>query len=463
MDSADGWSWQSIPIGKVLFLENSPEGLLHGPNLGTARDSGGTHAFEVLAHSVAETSPLYRVFYSAGCGPSNDVLAVGQADLNWLRFQGQQPLPALTWSGMSEPTQVVVEALDQGCPFSGQLAAMPQPAGGYMGWYKAWKTLPEMAMGSASGEVYINGQFGATSRPKAIRRTVLQLTPAEVPAMDFFDNFSVPSTFTPVARGGWGEGEFTSPNYDVNFFESDADRRSVGIIQGQLWARVNDIGADVGGKVRVTAKQKAKMVAGSYLHVTLEADGFTAGRRYPQIIITDQNIPIPNNLALGNALIVETFAGIDWPGKAQVEVCDHFTWEVNHHCPSFDFQYTSDDRKHLMPNDQIVDRVGLDRSLKFDLYASTADLYLLIDGKPYGCANLPAAGTPQGPVTVSFGQVIYHSGITWWPFTNELAMGSTSSSDSIETNQRYDNFGFQSGVAAPVWDHARFPCTGTLH
>jgi hypothetical protein len=65
---------------------------------------------------------------------------------------------------------------------------------------------------------------------------------------------------------------------------------------------------------------------------------------------------------------------------------------------------------------------------------------------------------PAGPVTVTFGDVLYHSGIdvTDPPFVFHRAHQYT------ETRRHFDEIGFKSGVPAPLWDEAKLPCTATM-
>jgi hypothetical protein len=74
-----------------------------------------------------------------------------------------------------------------------------------------------------------------------------------------------------------------------------------------------------------------------------------------------------------------------------------------------------------------------------------------LDGQPYGCADLPTTGVPKGTVTVTFGDVMYHSGV-------DALFTFTQKHYHFDTVRHFDNLGFKSHVAAPAWDEARFPC-----
>ena len=150
---ADGWSWQSYPIARLIYAEDNPEAAIHGLATGLPRDGGGKPLFAVLKAPETEAYPLYRVFYE-GCFTRPDVLAVGDADFNYLRFQGTPPLNALHFSGLTQPSTLVIEALDQGCPYTGALAteAVPLRAG-----LQRWYTFDELKAKSSTGEVFLNG------------------------------------------------------------------------------------------------------------------------------------------------------------------------------------------------------------------------------------------------------------------------------------------------------------------
>ncbi len=110
----------------------------------------------------------------------------------------------------------------------------------------------------------------------------------------------------------------------------------------------------------------------------------------------------------------------------------------------------------LAPVDEVGEHVGMDRGTRFDVYASTKRVYMFLDEKAYGCADLPTAGVPTGPVTVTFGDVLYHSDA-------DEVFAFTKAHMQYETRRHYDNLGFKSAVSAPSWDEARLPCVSHLY
>jgi len=187
-------------------------------------------------------------------------------------------------------------------------------------------------------------------------------------------------------------------------------------------------------------------------------DMFSTLRRYPQIIITDQDAPVQYTMEKGAALVVQTFLG--WPNVFQVQVCNRQMWDVNAQCPTNDRRYAPDPadpakNANLQPNSEPGEHSALDRSARFEVYATTRRIYTFLDGEPYGCMNLPATSVPAGPVTVTYADVLYHSAVdATFAYTNRMMQWVT--------RRHFDNLGFKSGVAAPPWDEQRMPCVTTL-
>ncbi len=109
----------------------------------------------------------------------------------------------------------------------------------------------------------------------------------------------------------------------------------------------------------------------------------------------------------------------------------------------------------VAPNVELGEHASTDHRAKFDVYASTDRVYLFLDDEPYACALMPADALPKGPVTVTYGDVLYHSGVdhVFTFHTNHL---------QIDTRRHFDNLGFSSGVSAPGWDESRLPCVAPI-
>jgi hypothetical protein len=318
-----------------------------------------------------------------------------------------------------------------------------------------------------SGEVYINGQHEPTNRPKPIARSFVKVSPGPKPDMDWFEGFDNPDALgamtktpcgEPAPANCWQQFRWVTPKMDLSFIQVENDRWALAPMMGELWVTYGDVGADVNGKFRLTPSMKAQMSDSSFVHATMTVDMFTTGRRYPQIILSDQDAPVQWNMTKGYAMVIQTFSG--WPYLFHVELCDHKFWDVNQQCPGFDLYHVLDPNDPnkitgLAPNDEPGEHMGLDRGTRWDVYASTKRVYLYLDGAPYGCADLPANVVKAGPTTVTFGDVLYHSGV-------DSTFTYTKSALQISTRRHFDNLGFKSGLGTPVWDEQRMPCAKAL-
>jgi hypothetical protein len=421
-------------------------------------------AFLALAGAEPGSAPLMRVFYLNLTATSHDELVAGQTRFERARRQGDGlPLYALHWSGLTGPTTLVVEALNPGCPsLPGLLSPQSQPANAD---HPAWLTIDEARAASPEGALYVNGQFAEDSRPRAVARAFLNdVAPAPAPALDWSWGFTASDTlgtFTSEPCGDPSGGCFQdfrqrSERFDTSFLYVETDRQVVAPLLGELWVMYADLASGVNGKFRMTPPEKAQIDGDTFLHVMMDVNAFTTGRRYPQILISDQDVPVQHQLANGNSLIIQPFG--DWPNVFELQVCDHRTWDVNNQCPFVDLDHyfdAGDPKKELSlaPNAEVGEHVGVDRATRFEAYVSSARAYLLLDGEPYGCVDLPATGVPVGPVTVTFGDVLFHSGNDQLQF-----YGFPRARLYHDTQRHFDNLGFKSGVPAPAWDFAHLPC-----
>jgi hypothetical protein len=440
-----------------------------GPEAAVRNKNGpSTVAFQVLTAAAGDdTKPLMRAFYQNYCGLAHDELVAGQAWFDRIRLQGdQQPLFDLHWAGLQQETTLVVEALEDGCPYPGFIAPKSGPsfAGGFGNTLPPWLTLDDVRKASATGEVYVNGQHDTTASPRPIARSFVKISPGPKPDLDWFTSFGDTVALTPATTEAcgysdcWQQFRQSTPLGDLGFLLVETPRWGYVQQLGEFWTAYDDVGADVNGKYRLTPSPKAQMSASTFIHATMTVDAFTTNRRYPQIMISDQDVPVQWNMVNGKTLVFQTF--IAWPNEYELEACDHQLWDVNAQCPAFDLYHLYDPNDStkivsLAPNAEVGEHVGMDRMTRFDVYASTQRAYLFLDDEPYGCVALPSSGkgVPNaGPVTVTFGDVLYHSD------ADNGLFAYTSAHLQLETRRHWDNLGYKSGVPAPTWDENRFPC-----
>jgi hypothetical protein len=431
----------------------------------------GEVAMSLLTDAVAgETQPLMRVHYWNGCGNSHDELVAGGARFDRARYQGdERPMFDLHWSGITGETTLVVEALADGCPFIDVLAPISRAASTDDNIeYPAYVTIEEARAASSTGEVYINGHHAATNRPRPIARSFLKVSPGPKPDMDWFAGFGPDENVPDFMKIGFNEpcnnpdnpGCNLEPRQvtdfaDITFYSGTLNRNGIAVVLGELWVTYADWQADVGGKIRITPNTRATMSADSYLHVTMEVDAFSTTRRYPQILVSDGELPVQGHLKTSNTVIIQTFSDTgtaNWPYAFQIEVCDNRNWEVNDQCPATDlYRLSGANGNGLAPVAEVGERTGVDLPTQFDAYLSTRRAYIFLAGQPYGCIDLPDSGIPSGSVSVTFGDVLYHSGV-------DGVFTFHENHQKQFAKRHFDNLGFKSGVQGPAWDEARFPC-----
>jgi hypothetical protein len=373
--------------------------------------------------------------------------------------QGTQPIAALHWSGLTEETTLVVEAIDTLCPFQGILSPMPRPAQklGEIA-YPALLTADAMRATSPAGELYVGGQGDATATPHAVARACIKVAPAAPAAADWRYDGQV-EQYTAEVSSGFQSWSLSSPTFDVNLYDAETNEWGIGSAFGELRTTLADWAADTGGKLRIAPKKAADLVDDTFVHATMEVDTVSSDRRYPQMLISDQSTPIQDNLAKGGTIVVQTRGGNTSPTRAEIQFCDHRVWEVNAQCPSWDLYTLNDGKDFLSPYPEMNGLGGVDQTVHFDVYASTKRVYLYTNGVQYGCVDLPDGKLAAGKATVTFGDVLYHSGVDlgpavpiqpWYPF--HMAHMQT------ETSRHFSNLAFTSKVAAPSWDETRTPC-----
>ena len=449
----------------ILYYVDGPEAALR---------SGGAERFRVLPATTAGAVPLYRIFYASGA--DHDVLAAGEANRDRVLNQGNVPFTGAVWPGMKDKTTYVIEALDQGCPFpNGLIAATAVPAAAGMGTTAPTVTLDD-ARDPSTGEVFVNGQHEAANRPRAIARTYVTAEPEPAPDMDWFMAFDQPlSPFETMYEDGNGVRIYHNDKLSVEFAQANTDF-SYGRVLDQFFA-----GSSASYSISARGAD-ARIGAGDYLHVTMAADIASSFRRYPQVFITDAPLDPDTFMAqtrvitarLGpytfemlppgnyHSILVQVFGPSP---ELQVEFCDQRGWGVSDQCPRaniYGFHAGSELSEWTapwLPVPVLGEYVGLDRPVKFDVYASTERVYVFVEDKPAGCAVLPQGRMPEGGVNVVFGAAGYHIDVDEFverdPPMHEF--WHRESTNHIE--RRMDDLGIDSHVSLPApWDESVLPC-----
>ncbi|HMI89880.1 MAG TPA: hypothetical protein VK509_00890, partial [Polyangiales bacterium] len=428
--------------------------------------------FSVLAAPASGSVPLHRVTYRSGS--TFDVLAAGPAAYQRVLHQGG-PVTSLTWSGLSEPTTLVIEALDVGCPFPGAylgaFAAEPEDATDHRTDTLDGLRSPE------TGEVFVNGQHAESNRPAAIARSLVEVAPQQRPALDFEATFSDPDELAAMERHEDDNAiVFRNPRWSVETSHC-GEGLSFGAVLGQLFLGLPRCRISV-----VPRGFSPRISATSFLHVRMASDLPSTGRRYPQLLITTAQsreasevttaLELPIHERLGPAvasqlpgpessIIVQTHFSYH---EAQIQFCGHRGWGTTAFCPRanlYGFNAGEPEMRwtgeRWLPVPVVGDRVGFDRPVQLDVYASTERVYLFIDDQPTGCAILPAGEMPTGDVSVAFGAVIDE------PEKDEIIRGEPGRKferelSLLHSDRRMDDFGIDLDVPAPAWDESVLPC-----
>lgn len=434
--------------------------------------------FNVLDNQAPGSVALHRVLYSGN--NSFDVLAAGDARLQKVLEQGNVPIPSVTWPGLTAPTTLVVEALDQGCPFPGGYVASAHADADSFNY-------PSMTVDEArlsSGEVFVNGQHDPNNRPKPIARAYVNATPAAKPKMDWFEGFDANETWASFKIDSGNNGVFIYRNDQWAIdFSGCSPNLTIGPMLGQLWYGFADYGSSCNMSM-VRLGLGTSIASSTYIHARMSAEVPSTGRRYPQLMITTAKVlnpgdvqpldsvplharlgPLPFDMGAppGNdqSIVVQPFGGFH---QLNVEFCDQRGWGVNSQCPQANIygdhagDYQATWEQPWLPVPVVGDLAGYDRPVQFDVYASTERVYVFLDDKPAGCAVLPAGRMPAGPVTVAFRAVLYHSGI------DESVVPDTSPQQYLHRystshfDRHMDDLGIELSVPAPAWDETRLPC-----
>ncbi|HVU05900.1 MAG TPA: hypothetical protein VHE30_29325 [Polyangiaceae bacterium] len=496
----------------------------------------GTPVFYVCPNKLDKSKPLMRVYYTLASPGGNfgnfdqsghDELVVGEERFERARCQGSTFGPCATasqsrwgvhWSNITGPVSLVVEALDAGCPFQGllghtSLQSLLVDSGDNNGDSTLMSdrvfTFDELRAAAPHGEVFLNGQWDAASKPHAIARALVDVSPQTRPQMEFQSDFAGnPEDFTELFESDGttpkcgltqelvkqansndpqcdGAHQFTSPTYQVLLQSVQNERYSVGIVNGELWTGYS------GGKFRITPQGKTATFSDTtYLHAAMEVSSFTTGRRYPQIMISTQDMMTAQflldrtndqkNTNIQPVIVMNPFDSGVGRHIVEIELCNTRPWQVNNHCPWFllEAQDRTDKSKlgKWSPHPDPLDRFQDDKGVRYDLYVNTKKAYLFLDSQPYGCVDIehrtttdfggatidPQPAPPQpGPVNVTFGDVLYHAGAEagyfqiYSPYHLKHLM--------YETTRHFDYIAYNSGEPAPGWDEKAIPCVTQMH
>ena len=222
-------------------------------------------------------------------------------------------VPQIEVTDLHGPTEYVVEALDDLCPFPGLFSntddvikigspdsqpelRMPVPL------------LSEASIRARYGNMIVNGQGPAASpgqpaapnTPKVLKRWTVKVAPldaaeaAQRRTATFFADFAAPDDLSWVSGGTNNDGTFHEPfgygyslsayqNSQFTFYATNTELikgNHAFLNRGQLQINLPDIAQDVMGTVMAIARKPAHFSDTGYLHVTFENSTNSTNRRY---------------------------------------------------------------------------------------------------------------------------------------------------------------------------------------
>ncbi|HEV8245847.1 MAG TPA: hypothetical protein VGP93_08760, partial [Polyangiaceae bacterium] len=284
----------TTPLYRVTTVTpNDWDGALYVSSVGaeyTARTADTTKklepAFSVYSEAQPGSEPLKRIHYTQACARSHDELIAGEGRFEKAMTEQGAAVQELHFSGITEGTKLVVEALDSLCPFQGVVSPMSRPArddpfGDYTISYPQFLTPDEIRATSPSGELFIDGQ-GDGGTPHAIARACLTVSPSVLPPSDWSYD-SAPETYSTAEQAGFQIWTMDSPTFDFQIHTIATDEWGIGSLFGELWLTYADWASDTNGKMRITPKTKGSMAASQFLYATMQVDAVSSDRRYPQL------------------------------------------------------------------------------------------------------------------------------------------------------------------------------------
>jgi hypothetical protein len=96
----------------------------------------------------------------------------------------------------------------------------------------------------------------------------------------------------------------------------------------------------------------------------------------------------------------------------------------------------------------------------------------MVNDAPYSCTEFPGKADdgktyspPSGQVTVTWGDVLYHSAVDFATGGGDI-MGNSYVFHRAHmhrtTRRHFDNIGFVSNVPPPTWDDTLYPCVPAM-
>lgn len=376
-------------------------------------------------------------------------------------------------TGLTGPTRLVVEAVDQACPFTGLLGRTHQDVNVTFSEVEpaaqgVFSIFTEPEIRAAYGNLIFNGHAPAAHpgspapnvAPHVLARTTVEVTPVGLSAtgMTFFDDFSDPTDQPQFVSAMNGESRAQNgllyQNSKWSFLSYGSEKTQFFIDRGQLHSVLADWSQDVFGSNIAYPRRVAQLGTSDYLHVTYDVASDATSRRYWWTFLCGADTPGATIDASGNLLgnIVQTpffmdadglnpsvegwnclqiFPRQGWPfglppdnsnPQSEVRVMTNMPGNLGRTSVVNEspMMYSSTSIgppswfRQLDASGNPVAPILDDQQLiaprtHFDLYVSRSRVVLYVNGQQRICNDLGSHPLTMAEAAVGFGQVLYHS------------------------------------------------------
>lgn len=288
-------AWPTAPaMGDVQFVPNRDSVLLVLPEVANARDY---RVFRVpTAATVREQNGGEQLdgttIHCAGYRQRND------------KYQGtRELLRVVEVPDVTEPTTLVVEALETACPYPGARAPEHKDIRVTIDEVPVedrvtFSLFTEAEIRSRFGSLIMNGHDrgailgapGLPGAPKVLARTAVRVTPlgkAQKRTADFFDDFDgtngplVKTADLPPMDRAYTEGRrFSNSKWDFLIYNDHQRMAQLSEERGLLHVTLPDWEQDVFATVVGVPRAPVQLSSTSYLHLTFEVPSNATARRY---------------------------------------------------------------------------------------------------------------------------------------------------------------------------------------
>jgi hypothetical protein len=425
----------------------------------------------------------------------------------------KKPLRLIEVTGLTEPVEMVLEALDEPCPFPGLIGSMHQEInteeGGIVPIYS------EDEVRQKYGSLIYNGQGEGTSlaaqapnnAPRVLAKTTVRLEPlgygGEAPAKQFFEDWTddadqprwieEPYAVTAHPHPGGSVTAYQNSRWNFLYVEGffmwpggaqgpRGTQTAFHIGGGRMRNNIADFDGNFASQLMIP-KQTVAVSDTDYLHVTYEVDSNTTQRRYwwvglcgadqagqtlrpdgqlvgdimlsPFFYLPDGHNPA---MARWNCIQVFTLFGTEFllppdntrPQSDLVVILNKANEDTSSVIQVGDFH------RELDENGKAIDVMLDDRLFpavrtRFDLYIRRNRLIVYAAGKQKACTDFPSTPLTMAEGALAYGGVLYHATADHYDLEAHKATAQYHYFSNIPwmDQRQWDNMGYDERVGPP--------------